>query len=119
MECLLLSQGLLLPDCMHSGAGAILMLWHKPMTIVLTGCMPAAAIWETTEAVWTLCKSRLEQQPRWVALAGSKGLVCDEYAALGKDAHLTSDLQGHATVCVTSKPFPNILLPPAAGRSWG
>ena len=46
------------------------MLWRQTTTIVLRERMPAAAIWETTEAVWTLCKSRLEQHPRWVALAG-------------------------------------------------
>ena len=77
-QCLSRSDGL------HTGSGTSLMLWRQTTTPVLRECVPAAAIWETAEAVWTLCKSRLEQQPRWVALAGFTGLCWDDHAALCK-----------------------------------
>ena len=87
-QCLSCSGGL------HTGTGASLMLWRQTITIVLRVCMPAAAIWETTEAVWSLCKSRLEQPPRWVALAGLQGFFRAEYAALGKVHKLCANYEG-------------------------
>ena len=105
-QCLMLRQPAHWDRCQPGAAS-------QATTLVLRECMPAAAIWETTEAVWTLCKSRLEQQPRWVALAEFRVLFCTEHGA-----QASRNLRGHITVCMTSKPFPIFFVCSAAGRSW-